>query len=310
MATNITTSYAGQAAEGYVAAATLAGPTLANPNITVHEYVEGKMVVRNLDAGGTLIADATCDFTSSGDVNYSEGILDLKSLQINLQDCKENWVKTWEQANRRALILDQAPPVEMADWMLQRLGKKSSGSIENLVWNGDSVTAGQFDGLIKAISAAKAAAPDVVFGAVITKDNVIDALQAMMTAVDPAVYSSLNEEDGFAIYVPMLVDQMYQLALGVNAGGSYGGTVTVDRKPMNFNGIPLIPTPGLTSTTMVGAKKGDLHFGCNLLADNNEARIIDMTPTDGSQNFRYVLRFQADTIVTNPTNITWGTFTA
>jgi hypothetical protein len=36
-----------------------------------------------------------------------------------------------------------------------------------------------------------------------------------------------------------------------------------------------------------------LFFATGLLSDYNECRTIDMTPVDGSQNFRFILRFTA-----------------
>lgn len=312
MATNITTTYAGAPAEGYVAAATLAGMTLGgmdgnSPNITVHETVPGKLVVRNADVSGNFLRNGTCDFTDSGDIDYSETLLDLKEIQVNIQDCKDNWIKTWESETRRSLRLDQGPPMPLAEWIMMRIASQVSGATERNVWQGASANQGEIAGLIGRISAAKSATPDVT-GASYTKATIIDRLEQVLNAINDAVYSSWIQDNGLRIYIPLKADKAYQLALGVNAGGSYQDAVTVGRKPMDFNGIPLVVAPGLPANTIIAARESDLHYGCNLLADNNEVRLLDMAENDGSRNFRYILRYAADTNITNASDITWCQF--
>jgi hypothetical protein len=41
------------------------------------------------------------------------------------------------------------------------------------------------------------------------------------------------------------------------------------------------------------AQKSNLFFGTGLLSDQNEVQLIDMSPIDGSQNVRVVMRFTA-----------------
>jgi hypothetical protein len=43
----------------------------------------------------------------------------------------------------------------------------------------------------------------------------------------------------------------------------------------------------------MAAQKSNLYFGTGLLSDYNEAKIIDMSDIDGSQNFRVIMRYTA-----------------
>jgi hypothetical protein len=51
----------------------------------------------------------------------------------------------------------------------------------------------------------------------------------------------------------------------------------------------------MTANYMVAAQKSNLYFGTGLMNDYNEVRVLDMANLDGSQNFRVIMRYTADT---------------
>jgi len=62
---------------------------------------------------------------------------------------------------------------------------------------------------------------------------------------------------------------------------------------LSFGGIPIFVGRGMSDDTMIAAQSSNLFFATGLLNDYNEVRVIDMTPIDGSQNVRLVMRFTA-----------------
>lgn len=64
---------------------------------------------------------------------------------------------------------------------------------------------------------------------------------------------------------------------------------------MNFNGIDLVHCPGMTASYMVAAQKSNMFFGTGLMSDYNEVKLLDMADLDGSQNYRVIFRYTADT---------------
>jgi hypothetical protein len=44
---------------------------------------------------------------------------------------------------------------------------------------------------------------------------------------------------------------------------------------------------------MVLAQKSNLYFGCGLLNDSQEVKVLDMSDLDGSKNVRFIMRFTA-----------------
>jgi hypothetical protein len=93
------------------------------------------------------------------------------------------------------------------------------------------------------------------------------------------------------------VVKAYQQALAGGAQGANGfnNQMNVGEKPLNFNGIELVWSPGMTDSYLVAAQKSNLYFGTGLMSDYNEVRVLDMANIDGSQNFRIIMRYTAAT---------------
>jgi hypothetical protein len=144
-------------------------------------------------------------------------------------------------------------------------------------------------------SAVTGGATDVVFGTdstgSIDSSNVIAALNNLYDSIPDTVF---GKEDLY-IYVPTNVAKAYQKVLGTDYANGYNNQVTVGEKPMNFNGIDLVHCPGMTASYMVAAQKSNLFFGTGLLSDYNEVKLLDMADLDGSQNYRVIFRYTADT---------------
>ena len=74
---NITSTYAGEFAGAYIAAALLSAKTLDNKYVTIHPNVKYKEVIQRI-AVANIVNDASCDFTTSGSVALTEAVLTPK----------------------------------------------------------------------------------------------------------------------------------------------------------------------------------------------------------------------------------------
>jgi hypothetical protein len=293
---SVTTTYAGEFAGKYIAAALLSARTLDNKYITIVPNVKYKQVIQKI-AVDSIINDASCDFVTSGTVALTERILQPKELQVNLELCKQEFVDSWEALQLGYSAFDEIPAT-FNDFLISYVGGKVAEATEVSIWQGNSATNGQFQGLIPALSASAAAggAGAVVKSAQsgsITSANVLTKLDGLVNAIPDTVY---GKED-LVIYVGTGVAKAYQQAL---AGGSVGANgwnnqMNVGEKPFNFNGIEIVMCPGLTANYMVAAQKSNLYFGTGLMSDYNEVRVLDMANLDGSQNYRVIMRYTADT---------------
>jgi hypothetical protein len=304
-------TYAGEFAGQYIAAALLSAKTLDNKYIEIHPNVKFKEVIQKLDVSG-IVQDASCDFVTSGSVAISEQILTPKELQVNLELCKQEFVDSWNALQLGYSAFDTIP-ASFNDYLISYVGGKVAEATEQNIWAGTNVN-GQFAGFQSLLSASVAAGTTVVSGAItvstgvipaysgsatvvggqpisgsITSANVIAKLNDIVNSIPDAVY---GKED-LLLYVGTGVAKAYQTALGGGSVGAngYNNQLTVGEKPYNFNGIDIVMCPGMSANKVVAAQKSNLFFGTGLLSDYNEVKVLDMSNIDGSQNYRIIMRF-------------------
>ena len=298
----VTSTYAGEAASDYIAAALLSARTLDNQLVTIKPNVKYKEVIQKLDVNG-IIQDASCDFVTSGSVAISERVLTPKELQVNISLCKQEFLDSWEALALGYSAFDEIPR-SFNDYLVSYVGGKVAEATETSIWTGDNSLNGQFGGFETAFSASaatglttevQAARTDgdgaIVSGS-ITSANVVAKLTAVYDTISAAVY---GKED-LVIYGGTNVVKAYQSALsGVTNVGSFNNNLNVGEKPSNFQGIEIVLAPGMSANSIVAAQKSNLFFGTGLLSDYNEVRVLDMANIDGSQNYRVVMRYTAAT---------------
>ena len=293
---SVTSTYSGEFAGKYIASALLSARTLDNGYITIMPNVKYKSVIQRI-AVDSIVNDASCDFTTSGTVALTERILEPKELQVNLQLCKQEFVDSWEALQLGYSAFDTIP-ASFTDFLISYVGGKVAEATEISIWRGNSATNGEFSGLYSALSSSVVAggvnAPVTasVSGS-ITSANVLSALDSLYNAIPQTVY---GKED-LTIYIPTNVAKAYQQALSGGSAGANGfnNQMNVGEKPLNFQGVELALCPGLASSAMVAAQKSNLFFGTGLMSDYNQVKVLDMEDLDGSQNFRIILRYTADT---------------
>jgi hypothetical protein len=298
---SVTSTYAGEAASGYIAAALLSARTLDNKLVTIMPNVKYKSVIQKLDVSG-IVQDASCDFVTSGSVALSERILEPKELQVNLELCKQEFVDSWEALQLGFSAFDEIPK-NFNDYLISYVGGKVAEATETSIWQGAAATNGQFGGFQTALSASIAAggagavisakSGSIVISGSVTAGNVLDKLNSVVNTIPDTVY---GKEDLF-LYVSTDVAKAYQQALAGGAVGANGwnNQMNVGEKPFNFNGIEIVWCPGMSASKIVAAQKSNLFFGTGLLSDYNEVRVLDMANIDGSQNYRIIMRYTAGT---------------
>jgi hypothetical protein len=297
----VTSTYAGEAASGYIAAALLSANTLDKKLVTIMPNVKYKSVIQKLDVSG-IVQDASCDFTTSGSVAISEQVLTPKELQVNLLLCKQEFVDSWEALQLGFSAFDEIPK-NFNDFLISYVGGKVAEATEESIWQGNNSLNGEFGGFQTAFSASIAAggatavlaakSGSIVISGSVTSANVIDKLNSVVNTIPDTVYGKPD----VLLYVSTNVAKAYQQALAGGAIGANGwnNQMNVGEKPFNFNGIEIVWCPGMSSDKIVAAQKSNLFFGTGLLSDYNEVKVIDMANIDGSQNYRIVMRYTGGT---------------
>jgi hypothetical protein len=290
--TSITTTYAGEFAGKYVAAALLSAPTLDKGLIEVMPNVLYKSVIQKVNTDD-ILKDATCDFDPTSTVTLTERVLTLEEFQVNLQMCKKDFEQTW-QAVEMGYSAFKNIPNSFTDFLIAYAAERVSARIEQNIWAGVNASSGQFAGF-QTLFAADSDVVDVT-GTTVTAANVITELGKVVDAIPAALY---GKPDVY-LYVSQNVAKAYVRALGGFGASGLGangvnnqGTMWYGSEPLFFDGIPVVLAEGLSANRIVAAQKSNLFFGCGILSDKNEVRLIDMSDIDGSQNFRLVMRMSA-----------------
>ena len=297
---NITTTYAGEFAGEYIAAALLSASTIDDGGITVKANIAYKEVLKKL-ATGSLVSPASCDFTPNSSVTLTERIIQPVELQVNLQLCKYDFVNDWE-AQSMGYGLGQSLPPKFSDFMIAHVAAEVAQNTEFCIWQGDTAagTNNSFDGFEKLI-AASAAAGDIPAGQQVAAvaggldaTNIIAELSKVVDAIPASLY---GKEDLF-LYIGSKAAKFYVQALGgfVAAGlGANGvnnmGTQWWNNGSLTVNGVKIFVCPGMSDNKMYAAQRSNLYFGTGLLNDTNSIKVLDMADLDASNNVRMVMRF-------------------
>jgi hypothetical protein len=290
--TSITTTYAGEFAGKYIAAALLSADTLDKGLVEIKPNVKFKEVIKKV-ATGDLVANASCDFSATSSLTLTERILQPEEFQVNLQLCKKDFRSDWEAVQMGYSVYDNLP-ASFSDFLIGHIAAKVAQKTEETIWAGVNATAGEFDGF----TTLMAADTDVidVTATTVTAANVIAELGKVADAIPNALY---GKED-LTIYVPQNVARAYVRALGGFGSAGLGaagtdnkGTQWFGGEPLYFDGIRVAMVSGMPSNKMVAAQSSNLYFGTGLLSDHNEVKLLDMGDLDGSQNVRVIMRYTA-----------------
>lgn len=293
MATSITTSYAGEFAGEYIAAALLEANTISQGGIEVKPNVKYKSVIKT-GALSNIIQDNSCDFSEQGDLTLAERILQPKELKVNVNLCKADFRSDWEAESMGFSAHDNLPS-KFSDFILQRVAAEIAEATEKDIWQGTDV-ANHFAGFVPAMLADGDTIK--VAGAAIDASNIQGLLADAVNAMPQGVY---GKEDAY-LYISNKAKRAYIESLG-GFGASGLGAAGVDSKgtqwyaggELSFGGIKIFVANGLSDNTIVAASKSNLYFGTGLLSDMNEIKLLDMSDLDGSDNVRLVMKYTAGT---------------
>ena len=292
--TSITTTYAGEFAGKYIAAALLSAPTLDKGGFTIHPNVAYKQVIQRV-ATDDIVKNATCDFDATSTITLTERVLQPEEFQVNLQLCKKDFDSTWQAVELGYSAFKNAPK-SFTDFLVAHVAEKVSSAMESTIWVGANATAGQFDGISTLIAAdANLPSAQEVAGTTVTAANAVTELGKLVDAIPARLY---GKED-LKLYVSQNIYKAYVRALG-GFGASGLGANGYDNKGTNqtlgdvyFDGIPVFMANGMAANTAIASQASNLHFATGLLSDMNEVKLLDMSDLDGSQNIRVIMRFTA-----------------
>ena len=295
-----TPTYAGELALPFVSAALKSGATLANGWIRTIDDVYYKAVINQIE-GASLIADASCDFADAGSVTITENVLTTKELAVNIDLCKKTMRQSWLAADT-GNSLNSNMPTAFSDYVIGHIAGLVAQQVENDIWTGADATGGEFEGFLTATTGIFVV--DGTVNAVTTISPYTKAIIVVeMEKVLDACSSEVLAKPDFALYVSPKTAFLYQQHLGSEG---YSNDYQANAKPSNIYGYPVYACPGMPDNQIVATYESNLVFGSNILTNMTEVRTIDMSPIDGSDNVRFIMRYAAGVQVGVGADIYWG----
>ena len=300
LATTVTvnSTYAGEFAGEYIAAALLSASTIDDGGLTVKANIAFKEVIKKI-ATTAIVQSASCDFSPTSTITLTERIIQPVELQVNLQLCKYDFVNDFESQSM-GYGLGQTLPPKFSDFLIAHVAAEVAQNTEFNIWQGNTAgaTYTSFDGFEKLIAAAVTAgdvpAAQAITSVALTSTNIIDKLSEVVDAIPGALY---GKEDLF-LYIGTKAAKLYVQALGgfgANGLGANGvanmGTQWWNNGSLTVNGVKIFVSPGMSDDKMYVAQRSNLYFGTGLLNSTNEVKTLDMGDLDGSNNVRMVMRF-------------------
>lgn len=295
-----TPTYAGELALPFVSAALKSGATLANGWIRTIDDVYYKAVINQIE-GASLIADASCDFADAGSVTITENVLTTKELAVNIDLCKKTMRQSWLAADT-GNSLNSNMPSAFSDYVIGHIAGLVAQQVENDIWTGADATGGEFEGFLTAttgIFVVDGNVNDVTTVSPFTKGIVVAEIEKVLDACSSEVLAKPD----FALYVSPKTAFLYQQHLGSEG---FSNDYQANAKPSNIYGYPIYACPGMPDNQIVATYESNLVFGSNILTNMTEVRTIDMSPIDGSDNVRFIMRYAAGVQVGVGADIYWG----
>ena len=295
-----TPTYAGELALPFVSAALKSGATLANGWIRTIDDVYYKAVINSIE-GANLIANASCDFADAGTVTIAENVLETKELAVNIDLCKKTMRQSFLAAEA-GNSLNSNMPTSFTDYVIGHIAGLVAQQTENNIWTGAAANGGEFEGFTTAttgILITDTTVNDVTLTATFTKTNIVAEFMKILDVVTSPVLAKPD----FALYVSPKTLFLYNQALGT---AGFQNDYEANEKPTNIYGYSIYACPGFPDDQIVGTYSSNLVFGSNIQTNMTEVRTIDMSPIDGSDNIRFIMRYSAGVQVGVGADVWWG----
>ena len=300
---NTNSTYAGELARPYVAAAILSADTIANNYISVLENVHYKAVLRPF-SGAAIQANDDCAFTtpSTNALTVGEAVLTASALKVNEQVCNADLRSTWESTQMRGQ--SSAAPADFTSYVAQYVAAKVAENVEHNIWAGEhkqildeAAPYASFKGIIRNIQEGSpdretVSALPLAVATSGTGFGILSAL-ALITGGGEGAPAAIAGDPNTKIFMSRASAQLYYQALAA----TYNLPFLNDGLVARYAGYDIITPGGFPDDCLLISKIDNLYFGTDLLTDHIQASVLDLTGVTGDDVTRVIMKFSGGTQV-------------
>ena len=313
----VSSTYSGELALPYVAAAILGADSIVNNFVLTRQNVKSRLVLKKLD--GFTVQPFNCDWTQpeTESMELTEIILEPTELMVNEEICKQQFRHDWQALATGNGFINDRVPADFNNFLLGYSAGKVNETIERTMWRGlynetDGTTSGgqaetHFAGIMRniVIQAANLGYDGQVAGVFTADNNVTTGILTHLEALVANAPDTVQNLTNSVIYMSrksLFLLQRAMAGVAVTSGG-YSATFVGDPRPTNFLGFPILTPAGMPNDTILLSYRDNYNFGTDLTNDFNQVLVIDRTPIAGDDNVRISMRFTSGTQIVSPEDI-------
>lgn len=240
----------------------------------------------NLISTEVGLQERTCGWSASGDVTFSQAIMEVGAYKVNASLCEEDLRKKW--MNSEVMTAAGAEVLPFEEKITGEIVDSIKQKVERLIWQADKSHSDLFNGLLTQIKAS--AATDVQSSASTAYGKIKDVYMAIPASIlDKAVI--FVGVDTFRAYCQDLVTQ-----------NLYHYSAELDPEKMEVilpgTNTRVIAVSGLNGTNaIVASDPANLFYGVDMQDDLEQFKLWY---SDDNQEFRLAVKFNAGAAVAFP----------
>ena len=261
--------------------------------ITFMDGVKGKMKLYSGEIGDAWQL-YTCPFTPAGAASLAESFIEPAAIKVNQENCYDTFWNTF-LVEQTEISLRGGIPQTFADWYFGKLRRKMSKEYQEIFWAGDTARTASTKTYLKATDGVEKQLADnsgvtSVSGAVITVDNVLAQVEAVIAKALEVAGTAEVDTEGYKVFMNHQDVRMLEIALGKiccpnkeSIFSNYGR----ENGRIFIMGFEVVPSMVEKNWIIVGPAR-NLVLGYDTFDSHLEYKLINMRDTTGDNMFRVI----------------------
>lgn len=271
--------YVNQNSKELISKTVFGAPSVRHLNLMTGVKYKDAINIVNTDAG---LQERSCGWDASGDVTFSQAIMEVGAYKVNMSLCEEDLRKKW--MNSEVMTAAGAEVLPFEEKITDEIVASITNKVEKLIWqaNKSGSPADLFNGLLTQIKASSKAT-DVASTASTTYGKIKDVYMAIPASIldKAAIFVGV---DTFRAFCQDLVTQnLYH----------YSAELKPEEMEVILPGTStrVIAVSGLNGTgAIVASDPANLFYGVDMVDDLEQFKLWY---SDDNQEYRLAVKFNA-----------------
>lgn len=269
--------YVNQNSKELISKSVFGAPSVRHLNLMTGVKYKDAINIVNTDAG---LQARTCGWNASGDVTFSQAIMEVGAYKVNMSLCEEDLRKKW--MNSEVMTAAGAEVLPFEERITNEIVASITNKVEKLIWQASKSSSDLFDGLLTQIKASSKA-KDVASASATAYGKIKDVYMAIPASI----------LDKAAIFVG--VDTFRTFCQDLVVANLYHYGVESDPEKMEVflpgTSTRVIAVSGLNGTNaIVATDPANLFYGVDMVDDLEQFRLWY---SEDNQEFRLAVKFNA-----------------